>query len=601
MNKAAITQRESAPGKNWFRNAAVPLLIIAAVTLVAFVNAWPNTLVLDDPNFAGPQRPPELDNLLYVFTHDVWSAKGIDSAFYRPLLLLCLSVESWLFGDWLAGYRLSNIFHHLLASLLVFGFLQYLLETRSRQGPFSDLYALLGALVFAVHPIHTEAVNSVFNRSDIMVAIFGLGGLWWLLRHLDTHAARAWSGLAVTYFLAMLSKENAVVIPGVAVVFVLLLTPGGWIAKIRKCLPVFWLLLPLAAFLAMRAYALGQPEVAPAPSSADSGETLDLLEGLGLPTSRRLFALVDVFSLALRLIFWPHPLLLYQSGSASSGLVLGLMLQLLLLVTATIQFWRKQYGLAAGLAFFYIALLPSSRVFGALGDSAHLAERYLYFPSAGLAMMLAFAFRSAAKRFGARLVLNALLPALLVLTILTWDRNAEWASDRKLFETEYERGYHGNHILRLLTSTYIRENDYENAARICDENWDAQASTRNTSFPYYCSIAYEHQNRIEAAERVYRLQIEFPRTRVLASRAFAKFYVRQNRPKDALRHFINAINWSKDPAIKAFYTAEMMLALNPGNREQLELARSRIQEALRLRPEWEEAEEKLRELNRILD
>jgi len=382
---------------------------------------------------------------------------------------------------------------------------------------------------------------------------------------------------------------------------VLLLTTGDWVTRIRRCLPVFWLLLPLVAYLAMRGYALGQPEVAPVAPIADSGQTINLLEGLGPPTWRRLLAVAGVVTLALKLMVWPHPLLLYQAGYWPLGLVGSLLPQLVLIVAAGIQFWRKQYGLAAGLAFFYIAMLPSSRIFGAFGDAAHLAERYLYFPSAGLALMLALAFRATAGRFGPRLVLNCVLPVLLVLTIVTWDRNADWANDRKLYETEYERGYHGAHILRLLTSTYIREEDYANAARICDENWKMQASTRNTSFPYYCSIAYEHQNRIEAAERVYRLQIDFPRTRVLASRAFANFYVRQNRPKDAVKHFVNAINWSEDPAVKAFYTAEMMLALNPGNREQLALARSKIQEALRLRPGWEEAEQKLKELNRILD
>jgi len=624
MSKGKIQAPEGLPSEHWFRSALVPPLILSAVTLIAFANAWPNNLVLDDPNFAGPGRPQEFDSLLYIFTHDVWYAKGIHSVLYRPLLLLCLSVESWLFGDWLAGYHLSNIFYHLLASLLVYGFFRHLLNITSRQNAFSDLYALLAALVFAVHPVHTEVVNSAFNRSDTMVTILGLGGLWWLLHHLKTHPARAWLGLGATYFLAMLFKENAIVIPGVAVCLVLLMATGSWPARIRKCLPAFWLLLPLAAYLALRAHALAQPDVAPIttlvsealevpevpegpafPESpdADGREDNTLFQDLVFPTSDRLVDVIRVMGLALKLAVWPHPLLLYQSGSLSLpfGPVGYVLPHVLLMLVAGIQFRRRHYGFAAGLVFFYLAMLPSTRIFGEVGIESHLAERYLYFPSAGLAMMLVFAIKAAAQKFGPRVVINITLPALLLFTVLTWDRNAEWASNRELYETDYARGDHGKNILRLLTSTYIREKDYAKAARICDENWDMQESIRNTSFPYYCSIAYEHQNRIEAAERVYRLQIDFPRTRVLASRAFAKFYVRQNRPKDAVKHFINAINWSNDPATKAYYTAEMMLALNPGNREQLVLARSKIQEALRLRPRWEEAQQMLEELNKILD
>ena len=60
--------------------------------------------------------------------------------------------------------------------------------------------------------ITTEAVDSVFNRSEIMVALFGLAGLWWMLHYLKTRPLRAWLGMGIAYFFALFSKESAIVI-----------------------------------------------------------------------------------------------------------------------------------------------------------------------------------------------------------------------------------------------------------------------------------------------------------------------------------------------------------------------------------------------------
>ena len=203
----------------------------------------------------------EIDSLYNIFTKNIWATFGFQSDLYRPLLLLDLSLESRVFGDWLVGYHLSNIFQHLLVTFLVYGFFRHLLVQDQRPAFFIRPVCVAGRDGIRVHPIHTEVVNSVFNRSGMMVALFGLAGLWWLFRYLDTRPGRAWFGLGITYFLGMLSKESAVVIPGLAVVLVLFLPPGDLITRIRKCLPVFWLFLPLALYLIMRAHALAPSEL----------------------------------------------------------------------------------------------------------------------------------------------------------------------------------------------------------------------------------------------------------------------------------------------------------------------------------------------------
>ena len=64
------------PGKSGFLAAAMPLAVLTFATLLAFVNAWPASLALDDKAFAGPGRAPELDSLYYMFTQEVWGWIG---------------------------------------------------------------------------------------------------------------------------------------------------------------------------------------------------------------------------------------------------------------------------------------------------------------------------------------------------------------------------------------------------------------------------------------------------------------------------------------------------------------------------------------------
>ena len=115
-----------------------------------------------------------MGDLPRFFTEDLWSATGAESGLYRPLLLLSLALESGVHGNWLAGYHLDNILLHLLVTLAVYRFLRQVQRTVAEPGPSADLYPLLAALVFAVHPVHTEVVNSIFNRSEMLVALAGL-------------------------------------------------------------------------------------------------------------------------------------------------------------------------------------------------------------------------------------------------------------------------------------------------------------------------------------------------------------------------------------------------------------------------------------------
>ena len=162
------------------------IFVLSVITLLAYANAAHDALVLDDKVFVGPQSILGLESHSEAFFRDIWEKRGVNSGLYRPLLLINFNLENHLFQDWIIGYHLVNIFTHLLASLLLFGFLLHLVRKLGGSGKTAMLAALLAAAIFAVHPVHTEVVNTVFNRSSIYVSISAILGLWWLSHWLET-------------------------------------------------------------------------------------------------------------------------------------------------------------------------------------------------------------------------------------------------------------------------------------------------------------------------------------------------------------------------------------------------------------------------------
>ena len=158
-----------------------------------------------------------LTGITRFFTNDVWEVGGVDSGLYRPLLLVSIMIDSLIFNQWVAGYHLTNILLHVLTTLLVYGFIRYLLRLDGGASVQSGHMALLAALVFAVHPVHAEAVNSIFNRSEILVALGVVGGLWWFLRRREQQPKKAWFGLSLIYLLVLLCRESGIMLPALAV------------------------------------------------------------------------------------------------------------------------------------------------------------------------------------------------------------------------------------------------------------------------------------------------------------------------------------------------------------------------------------------------
>src|SRR5207247_697512 len=131
---------------------------------------------------------------------------GFPGNYYRPLFLLWFLLNYTLFDGWPPGWHLTSVLLHALASLLVW------LTARRLVGPSA---ALIAGAVFALHPIHVEAVAWVSGVTEPLLAVCLLGSFWSHLHSVEGGAdSGRWRALSLlAYALALSSKETAVVLP----------------------------------------------------------------------------------------------------------------------------------------------------------------------------------------------------------------------------------------------------------------------------------------------------------------------------------------------------------------------------------------------------
>ena len=180
------------------RSESTAPAVLAVAVLLAYFNALGGVFQFDDYNV--------IVNNPAVHSLAGWldSMPGI-----RPLLKLSYTLN-WITVSSPVGFHLFNVLVHAANAMLVFALLRILRPGRGRD----DLLPLLAALMFALHPVQTEAVTYVAGRSVSLMALFYQGSLLAYLRA-DTQASpQTWRVISACLFaLALLVKETAITLP----------------------------------------------------------------------------------------------------------------------------------------------------------------------------------------------------------------------------------------------------------------------------------------------------------------------------------------------------------------------------------------------------
>ena len=196
----------------------VYILILVALAALPYLASLRNGFVYDD--FDQIVVNPYLRNfhhLREIFTSSVWSFMGDfrgSSNYYRPLMSLGYLFCYQLFGLHALGFHLANLLTNIGVVLLVF------LVTLKMFRSFA--VALAAACIFALHPIHSEAVDWIAAVTELELALFYLLTFWFFLasaRAAGKCSAPLQIAMAGSFVLALLSKEQALTLPFLAALY----------------------------------------------------------------------------------------------------------------------------------------------------------------------------------------------------------------------------------------------------------------------------------------------------------------------------------------------------------------------------------------------
>ena len=489
----------------------------ALLAILVYLNTLPNSFIFDDwQQIVDNPFLRRADGLRKIFTTGVWEFIGGPvgvSNFYRPLMHTLFWLGFRWFGVNPAGYHALSIVLHAAVTLLVFlalGRLQLGGPTAGRGGPTESvqerqqatLVAGLAAILFATHPVHTEAVAWISAYPDLLSALFSLLAIWLYLLADGAAGARRRVLLLLTgpvVLLGLLSKEIVVAVPAMLACYELAVrarTPGGdWRERVRAVWQAYAsMAAAISLYLAARVAALDA--LMPAKSAS-------------LPPAQHLWTSVALYFRYLWVQIWPLELhaFYYMEPNRGSGELPVLAGVMAVAATLALGAWlyRRRRPEVMALPLYLLPLAPSFLLpYASVG--LMMAERYLYLASVGFCWLAAAGLVALARRLGSAPLLACLLLVVPLYSARTVLRNADW-SDDIVFYRQTTANFPGFPRVWLnLGEAYMRRGQLAEAREATEE---AIRLDENYAEPHVnLGLIHQEQGDWDAAIRHYRRAAE---------------------------------------------------------------------------------------------
>lgn len=443
----------------------LPLVLVA---FVVFVNTLGGEFVYDDNRqIERNQLVQDVSQFGKAMTSDVWAFKGdgkaVASNYWRPTFVFWMILNFQMFGLAPAGWHLLNILLHVGVCVLA-----YLLM---RRWNLSEMIAAAIALVFAVHPVHTESVAWIAGSPDLLFAAALLGALWFVQELAEGKSNLLnWAAAIGLFAVALGAKEVALLCP--PLMFLLFWQRGRNGETRRDLTESVTMTAPFAAAAAIYFFArlsvigtLSRPvEDAPSLSSA-------------------ILTVPAAFVFYLRQIFFPlwmtstYPLRpVAEIGAANFVLPL-----IISLAALAVLVWIGMKSLTGriGLLLFVLPLIPAMNL-TAFPFEQIVHDRYLYLPLLGLLLIIVPAFaRFAEKRlsFAARDVLIVAAVISAVLFLRTWNYNTVWASNVNLWRHSAAADDNSAFVSSQLGAALEAKEDYAGSLAAYSRSLEIRPST----------------------------------------------------------------------------------------------------------------------------
>lgn len=422
---------------SFFKDIRTKYLLIFIVALAQYANtanhdyAWDDAIVLTQNSRVqkGLSNIPELfEN---IKTQKIENRYG-----YRPISLLSFATDVQLFGMNPAAAHKVNILLYALLCVLIFYFLQLVF-------PNDPWRNFIIAMLFVVHPLHTEVVANIKSRDEMLAMLFGMGGLLFFHRAKDSKPILFYSLGCLALLFSFLCKESGITFCGVAILLAWLESDNDTVRKrLARFIPAFAAVLLL---LAVRSFVYSD-------AFFESEDFTNYRKGIFLQegfVGNPLLGIDDMLTRAANIFYLaflylvkfiiPYPLIHDYSYNQlplidwSHTMAWVSMIALLTLLFIGLRgLWKRtMYGF--GIMLFFAGISIYLHVVQLAPDL--FAERFMFVPSLGISMALVVGvFQIKRLRPSHRNMTFGMI--CLVFFTMSWKRNYAWKDNETLFRTD---------------------------------------------------------------------------------------------------------------------------------------------------------------------
>ena len=448
---------ETVPGTPWWVYAS-----LFAVALVALLSAY-------GPALKGPFV---FDDQALPFLAPNSGAHSLASWLLgvRPVLMASYWVSYQSGGAEPYGYKLVNLFIHLLNGVLIWLIVRKVLEFASETSPLRTVLSVFCAFLFLLHPVQTESVAYAAGRSETLSVFFAFAAIaLFVYRRSITVTWAVSAGLFVLMCLAILTKEHTAVIPGVLLLTDYFWNPGFSFEGVRRN----WRFYTAAVILGIAGGAFICFRVLS--SALTAGFRVP-----GLPWYDYFFSECRAVWSYLRLVVIPIGQNVDYDFPVSHGILArGAIVGLGALVAVSVAAWiyRKRFPLAAYGWFVFLLLLAPTSSFLPIADL--FVERRLYLPFLGILLICCEFLRRSKMRVPA---LAAVLGAVIVVYgIAAHTRSQVWTSNLALWQDTVKKSPGKARPHQYLANAYVHLGRYGPAA----EEYAKAAKVQTPTWPVY--------------------------------------------------------------------------------------------------------------------
>lgn len=425
------------------RKTALHIILILSASILVYSNSINNGFTLDDRGYLVEcDYIKDWRNLFAIFTPDYLKAPADKVDLNRPMMTWSLIVEYAFWGLNPSGYHTTNILLHALNSILLYIFLSSCFKDRRA--------AFLSSMIFAVHPIHTEAVNGINFREDLLMTSFYILSMFLFTKRLEQggrHTLFYSTAILLSFISALLSKEMAVTLPLLLLILHYLhtknlrltISEGQWFYM--GCIFVLLVYIAGLSFI----YANTQlPR-----GHFFEGEGITVVPLLGRITAYYLRFLAFPFNMSI-----DHNI--EASESFFEFLPLLSIVLLILLLLMSIKGFKKKPAFFPVMLLF-ITLIPVMATF----YQQPLAERFLYLPSAGAAALFgtSLSLLIGTNKRGFTIYLCLFL-TVAFYSAVTVSRNRVWGNDILLYQDALKASPKSQRVHFNLGKVYEEKGDF---------------------------------------------------------------------------------------------------------------------------------------------